>query len=159
MAKNKGTGANVADDTLASFVVGRTATVRNNVINIHTGDSDTSGTSKIVLPAGIELIGQPEVVINRSRESTLEVIKTLNPGYIGMSSQSTADVKAIMEEISEKTDDESSSRKLRLLSASITIANVLDASTHASIEYKYHIEGHRYGRDGYLDADLIYKVR
>lgn len=159
MAANKATGANVSDDTLASFVVGRTATIRNNVINIHTGDSDTSGSAKIVLPAGIEIIGEPEVVINRSRESTLEVTKTLNPGYIGMSSESTADVKAIMHEISEKTEDEDSARKLRLLSASIVIANVLDASTHASIDYKYHIEGHKYGRDGFLDADLVYKVR
>ena len=114
--------------------------------------------SIISTPTGFEIVGQPHPEIHRARESKIWVEKIVQPGYVGVFSSSAIDIKAQLDYIIDGTADQKKRSALSAITLAISNARMVDVSSNAAIHYGYHIEGHKYGKDGYLSATLHNKL-
>lgn len=142
---------------VAGLKVGETTVIQVRAVDVKADDSDWHGTGKIVVPSGFVVLSAEPVIISHD-EGQFSIYEITQPGYIDVSQSTTAEIKSAIREFSDNSDNKNIKNKLNLLSATFSLSKVLDATTHSEIKWKAHAEGHKYGSDGHIRADIRYTL-
>ena len=144
---------------LAQMGVGAvvTLTIHAADVNHHHDEDITVDDAGVVIPNGFQLLTY-NVRRVHSNEASFDVYRTTQPGYISFTSEMKSALNAAFENAMSRTTDEEAKSQLNILKVAASTSRVLDASTHASLQWRYHVEGHKYAGDGSLNVYVDYTL-